>query len=83
VGRTSPFRGEVGKVWSRRCGDPGGGLTYCRDGGHAEGRVNLGRASSIGRRRISRWRGVEGGGAGRRKISRGRGGGGALRRSMK
>jgi hypothetical protein len=37
----------------RRAGDTGGCLTYGRGIGHAEGRVNLGRAGSNGRRRIS------------------------------
>jgi hypothetical protein len=40
--------------WDRCSGDPGGCLTYRRGGGPAKGRVNLGRAGSIGRRRISR-----------------------------
>jgi hypothetical protein len=56
-------------------------LTFCRGGGQAEGRVNLGRAGSIGRRSISGC-----GGAGRCNISHGScdgGGGRAWRRSMK
>jgi hypothetical protein len=64
--------------------DAGGCLTYRRSGGHAEGRVNLDRAGSIGRGRISRWGGGGGGRAGRLRISRHScgGGGGALQRWM-
>jgi hypothetical protein len=78
--RSSP-QPQVSALWRP------GRLPHPRRGGsHAEGRVNVGRAGSIGRRRIIRWGGAEGGGAGRPKISRGScgcGGGVALRRSMK
>jgi hypothetical protein len=38
--------------WKRRYGDLGACLPFRRGGGHAEGRINLGRVGSVGRRRI-------------------------------
>jgi hypothetical protein len=41
---SAPLQSAKGRF--RRCGDPGGRATYRCVGGHAEGRVNLGRAGS-------------------------------------
>jgi hypothetical protein len=53
-GRGSRFTLAYANRRNQRCGDPGDCLTYRRSGGHLEGRVNLGRADSIGRCRIGR-----------------------------